>query len=137
VYLTEESQTFFGFQWREVYYVYTVLSFGWKIAPIIYNSFSGELAGYTRRMGIRSLYLLDDSLVLPLTLPTARLAGSHPMAPAHSAAYVVVAIKVGLGYFVHPIKSVLSPATQVDWLGLTIQFSHRRFVVPDKKVAAI
>eukprot|EP00959_Pyramimonas_sp_CCMP1952_P155679 3256210-Pyramimonas_sp.AAC.1 len=60
--LTKSSRTFFGFEWEGVYCVYNVLNFGWKPAPYIYTSFSGEVAGFLRRLALRKLYLLDDSL---------------------------------------------------------------------------
>ena len=90
--LTQDSWTYFGFRWKEFYYVYTVLSFGWKIAPMIYNSFSGEMVGFSRRLHLRSLYLLDDSLGLSL-----RGNAVDPLASAHSAVYIFVGLMVGLG----------------------------------------
>ena len=132
--LTQDSWTFFGFEWKGVYYTYTVLSFGWKIAPMVYNSFSGEMVGFTRRLHMRSLYLLDDSLGLPLR---GGLHDSDARAAAHAAVYVYLCIMVGLGYFVHPVKSVLSPSDTLEWLGLSVDFSLRRFSVPERKVIAI
>ena len=131
--LTQDSWTYFGFQWRGMYYVYTVLSFGWKIAPMIYNSFSGEMVGFTRRIHLRSLYLLDDSLGLSLR----GIAGMGALVSAHAAVYIFVGIMVGLGYFVHPSKSVLSPAQMLEWLGLLVDFRLRRFLVPPRKLVSI
>jgi hypothetical protein len=51
--LTARSQEFFGFEWEGVYYVYTSLNFGWKSAPYTYTCFSGEVAGFLRRLGLR------------------------------------------------------------------------------------
>jgi ribonuclease HI len=134
--LTEDSYGFFGFEWEGVYYTYVVLSFGWKISPMIYNSFSGELAGFTRRLGMRNLYLLDDFLGFPLR----RRGLSPPLKPleaANSAAYVLLCLMVGLGYYIHPKKSILSPTRNLVWLGLTVDFDHRRFLVPEKKRLSI
>jgi hypothetical protein len=64
--LTPESETFFGFEWQGVYYVYCTLSFGWQASPFIYNTLSGAVAQFLRRHGIRNLFYLDDSLYLPL-----------------------------------------------------------------------
>ena len=134
--LTQDSWTFFGFEWKGVYYTYTVLSFGWKVAPMIYNSFSGEMMGFTRRLHMRGLYLLDDSLGLPLRGPRWG-ADPDPRGSAHAAIYVIACIMVGLGYFVHPTKSVLSPSRLIEWLGLLIDFALRRFLVPARKVESI
>ncbi|KAK3279642.1 hypothetical protein CYMTET_12504 [Cymbomonas tetramitiformis] len=59
--ITEESQQFMGFLWDGVYYVYTVLNFGWKLAPIVYSAFAGEFAGFIRRLGIPYLFYIDDN----------------------------------------------------------------------------
>ena len=42
-----------------------------------------------------------------------------------------------LGYFVRPVKSVLSPSDTWEWLGLLVDFSLRRFAVPKRKVVSI
>jgi hypothetical protein len=70
--LTERSQDFFGFEWEGVYYVHTALNFGWKSAPYIYTCFSGEVAGFLRRLGLRYLFLLDDALGTAISCPDTR-----------------------------------------------------------------
>jgi hypothetical protein len=135
--LTEDNYGFFGFEYKGVYCTYVVLNFGWKVAPMIYNNFSGELAGFARRLGPRNLYLLNDSLGLPLSLMRGASAANCPQARAHAAAYIMVCLMVGLGFYVHPKKSILSPTRLLVWLGLTVDFEHRRFLVPDKRVSSI
>ena len=78
--LTERSQEFFGFEWDGVYYVYTALNFGWKSAPYIYTCFSGEVAGFLRRLGLRYLFLLDDALGTAISRPPSR----HPHGTARA-----------------------------------------------------
>jgi ribonuclease HI len=133
--LTIESQTFFGFQWEGTYYVYTVLSFGWSNACMIYTCFSGEVAAFLRRLRVRTIYLLDDSLGLQLArIPPP---GVTPFRSACSACFLVVSLMVGLGYFVHPTKSVLVPSQLLLWLGLMVNFLRGSFDVPAHKVADI
>jgi hypothetical protein len=131
--LSENCRTYFGFEWRGVYYTYTVLSFGWRLAPFIYTCFSGEVAGFLRRLGMRYVYLLDDSFGLQLD-PAGR--GPVGLQSAHAACYVVVSLMVGLGYFVHPVKSHLYPSLRVDWLGLTADLGLGAFEVPVGKQLA-
>jgi ribonuclease HI len=132
--LSEESCTYFGFEWNGVYYVYLVLSFGWSPAPEIYSCFSGEVAGFLRRLGIRYLYFLDDSLGGQLDRFARGQAGFDS---ACSAAYTVVCVMVGLGYFVHPTKSTLVPAHVLEWLGMTVNFLLGSFALPARKRAQI
>jgi len=131
--LTERSQEFFGFEWEGVYYVYTALNFGWKSAPYIYTCFSGEVAGFLRRLGLRYLFLLDDALGTAISRPGTRTGQPEPFASAGAAAFVAVSLKVALGYFVHPKKSVLIPRTLLVWLGLSADFLGAAFSVPSAK----
>jgi hypothetical protein len=62
--LTPESETFFGFEWEGNNYVYHTLSFGWQASPFICNTLSGAVAQFLRRLGIRNLFYLDDSILL-------------------------------------------------------------------------
>ena len=131
--LTERSQEFFGFEWEGVYYVYTALNFGWKSAPYIYTCFSGEVAGFLRRLGLRYLFLLDDALGTAVSRPGTRKRQPGQFASAGAAAFIVVSLKVALGYFVHPTKSVLIPRTTLVWLGLSADFKEATFSVPSAK----
>ena len=135
--LTETSRTYFGFEWEAVYYVYNVLNFGWKPAPYVYTSFSGEVAGFLRRLALRQLYLLDDSLGAALERLATGTRDEDRRRSAGAAAFVTVSVMVALGYFVHPTKSVLVPAPALRWLGLLVRFDTGEFSVPEDKAAAI
>ena len=124
--MSPPSETYFGIQWRGVYYVYSVLSFGWKASPFVYNTLSGAVAQFLRRLGIRNLYYLDDSIYLPIL---------RPSCDAAATVYVVCSILVWLGYFVNLDKSHFHPSCIVDWLGFTVDTSARTFSVPAKKRA--
>jgi len=135
--LTEDSKKFFGFCWEGVYYVYNVLNFGWKPAPYIYTCFSGETAGFLRRLSVRNLFLLDDSFGGPLHRVSAGAPDSEKRAASNAAVFVVVSIMVALGYYVHPVKSVLIPTRRIRWLGLDVDFVTGEFAVPADKAEAI
>jgi hypothetical protein len=113
--------------------VYTALNFGWKSAPYIYTCFSGEVAGFLRRLGLRYLFLLDDALGTAISRPDTRRGQPGQFASAGAAAFIVVSLKVALGYFVHPTKSVLIPRTTLVWLGLSAGFMNATFSVPSAK----
>ena len=50
--------------------------------------------------------------------------------------FIVVSLMVALGYFVHPVKSVLVPSGVIRWLGLDVNLLAGEFSVPtDKRVA--
>ena len=60
--LHEDSRKFFGVFWNDVYYVLTVLPFGWKSSPIIYHSITEAANMYIRSLGIPMLGWIDDML---------------------------------------------------------------------------
>ena len=55
----ENILVFFG---RGVYYVLTVLPFGWKSSPLIYHSITEAANMYIRSLGISMLGWIDDML---------------------------------------------------------------------------
>jgi hypothetical protein len=111
--------------------MYIAPSFGWQASPFIYNTLSGAVAQFLRRLGICNLFYLDDSTYLPLF----GLAPGQPLlAQAHATVYVVCSILVWLGYFVHLTKSHLSPTSVLDWLGFTRNSGNRTFTIPSKKL---
>ena len=84
-------------------------------------------------MGLRYLFLLDDALGTAISRRDTRTGQPGPFASAGAAAFVVVILKVALGYFVHPKKSVLIPRTLLVWLGLSADFLGAAFSVPSAK----
>ena len=57
--LAPESWEYFGLGWRGVYYVWTVLCFGWCASPYIYHSLSGAVAQHLRSQDIPTSAWLD------------------------------------------------------------------------------
>ena len=106
-------------------------------AVYVYTSFSGEVAGFLRRLALRNLYLLDDSLGAALDRLGAEARDNDRRMSAGAAAIVTVSVMVALGYFVHPTKSVLVPALVLRWLGLLVRFGTGVFSVPEDKAVAI
>ena len=47
-----DSRKYFGVFWKGVYYVLTVLPFGWKSSPAIYHSITEAVNTYVRSLGI-------------------------------------------------------------------------------------
>ena len=60
--LHRQSWNFFGIRWNNVYYVITVLPFGWKTSPLIYHTVTEALAMYVRSLGIPILCWIYDML---------------------------------------------------------------------------
>jgi hypothetical protein len=61
--ISKDSRKYFGFLWEGNFYVYTVMPFGWKCAPFIFQSITSAVAVYLRSMGVASQVYLDDFIV--------------------------------------------------------------------------
>ena len=59
--LHPDSWTYFRIYWKEVYYVWTVLCFGWCESPYIYHTLSSAVAQYLRHLDVPITTWLDDS----------------------------------------------------------------------------
>ncbi|KAK3252032.1 hypothetical protein CYMTET_38656 [Cymbomonas tetramitiformis] len=128
--LTEESQQYMGFLWDGVYYVYTVLNFGWKLAPVIYSAFAGEFAGFIRRLGIPYLYYIDDNAGGPAPVGASTLTKQER---AKISAFVVSSCMTAAGYFIHLEKTEFIPSLTITWLGIGIDLAKQEFFIPQKK----
>ena len=62
--VNEAFQTFLGFQWENVYYVFTFLCFGLNISPFYFNKTIRAVVQYIRSQGIRYSSFVDDGLLL-------------------------------------------------------------------------
>ncbi|KAK3243404.1 hypothetical protein CYMTET_46939 [Cymbomonas tetramitiformis] len=128
--LTEDSQQYMGFLWEGVYYVYTVLNFGWKLAPIIYGAFAGEFAGFIRRLGIPYLCYIDDNTGGPAPVGESTLSKQDKAAIS---VFVVSSCMTAAGYFIHLHKTQFVASMVVTWLGIGIDLDTERCFIPELK----
>ena len=125
VLLSENSQTYFGFRFGGLWLVCTTLPFGWKISPYIYHTIGLAASGFLRAKGIPCSLYIDVRLNGELLTPSGPWS-QHPLnrsreyrlLAAKAALFVVRSILVELGYTIGIKKSVLSPATALEYLVL-------------------
>ncbi len=132
--LSDNSRTFFGFVWNDVYYVYNTLCFGWQLSPWVYSIFSGEFAGFMRRLRIPLLYYLDDFLGGPIRFGQR---SRSILQRSSAAAFIVISLRTMAGFFVHPVKSSPLPSLWLIWLGIGIDMSCGKFFITEKKLAKL
>jgi hypothetical protein len=123
--LEEATQQYFGFEFEGSYYVYTVLPFGWSASPLVYQTVSRVVAYFLRRLGVADFTYLDDS------------ATPAPPGVATHHAYAKATVLTALGFFVHLVKSQVTPAPCQQWLGFLVDLGARVFRVPPAKLARI
>ncbi|KAK3262177.1 hypothetical protein CYMTET_28952 [Cymbomonas tetramitiformis] len=128
--ITAASQKYMGFLWDGVYYVYTALNFGWKLAPFVYSAFAGEFAGFIRRLGIPYLYYIDDNTGGPAPVGTSTLSKQDRAAIS---TFVVSSCMTAAGYFIHLEKTQFIASRTFIWLGIGVDLAEGKFFIPEKQ----
>jgi len=130
----EQSWKYFGIRWNNVYYVVTVLPFGWKISPLIYHTVTEAVAMYIRSLGIPMLCWIDD--MLGMTEQSLKQEDDEiQFQSALRSMVVVTQILFQAGYFLGISKCNLIPEKVMVYLGIECDSLHSRFLVPEKRVS--
>ena len=116
-----------------VYYVVTVLPFGWKSSPLIYHSVTEAVCMYIRSLGIPMLCWIDD--MLGTTEQIFREGNDEAQFQSALRAIVVVSIILfKAGYFLGISKCNLIPEQVMVYLGIECDSLHSRFLIPEKRI---
>ena len=139
--LTQNSRTFFGFQWGGWYFVSNTILFPWKLSAYIYHTAGSLVFHYLRSIGIPCSLYIDDRHIGQLTVrpelqshfPPAFLANSD-FVLAQAALFLVCYIFSALGYCIGLSKSILVPLQTVPYLEFVSDFCLQAFtLIPAKK----
>ena len=130
----EDSRTFFGVFWKNKYYVFAVLPFGWKSSPLIYHTLTEAVAMYLRTMDIPMLDWIDDMLGMTLQ-QFARASDEEQFQAAVRAMVVTSFVLFKAGYFLSLSKCSLIPEQFMNYLGIDCDSKHKKFFVPEKRVS--
>ena len=131
--LTPECWEYFGLCWRGVYYVWTVLCFGWCASRYIYHSLSDAVAQYLRSQDIpTSAWLADVWMSNPRA--TRDLSPTGQKRAAREAVALALTIVYRCGYFMAFPKCSLEPTTDRVFLGVGCHTVQSRFYVPEDKL---
>ena len=130
VLVSENSKTFFGFEWNEIYYVCNTIPFGWKNSAFVYHSLSRFVAAYLRGLGINNLVYIDDRLI-------ERFVSNGALSflkEAQLAIYATCQLVVRLGYYIGLTKSKLVPSKSLIYLGFEIDSENECFRITEDKL---
>ena len=128
-----DSWTYVGIYWKGVYYVWTVLSFGWCESPYIYHTLSSAVAQYIRQLGMPVTTWLGDFWMF-------NFQASKPQSPAQQCeaarevASLALIVFYHCGSFVFIAKCVLEPTTRLVFLSIICDTEARRFETPEGKL---
>ena len=99
---------FFGMQWRECYYVWTVIPFGMSASPWIFRKILQPVTAYLREQGLRLALFVDDFFQMAKKM----------FAAAHKE--LLLDTLQDLGWTVNFEKSSLVPSFSCDFIGFTV-----------------
>ena len=131
--IKQSSRKYFGVFWRGVYYVLTVLPFGWKSSPLVYHSITEAVNMYIRSLGIPSLGWIDDMLGMTEQLHK-NSSDDVQFASAMRAMVVTTIILFKAGYFMGVPKCCLIPEQYMTYLGIDCDTKYGRFLVPQDRI---
>ena len=117
-----DSQTYLGFQWDGVYYVFTVLPFGLSTACYVFTKCLRPLVKFWRSKGLRSVLYIDDGIIVSQN--------------AQEAIRNVELIRGSLkdaGFVVNEEKSHWELSQSGTWLGFSIDLEKGEIAIPEEK----
>ena len=131
--LEPSSWQYFGFEWEDEFYVFTVLCFGWCSEPFIYASLSEAVARYLRSQDVPVLTWINNFYVTNFRSTRLR-APNQQFVAAQAAASLVLDVLYQAGYFISISKCELTPSTRLVFLGIICDTVQRRFEAPADKL---
>ena len=129
----ENSRKYFGICWKGVYYVFTVLPFGWKTSPLVYHSITEAAAMYLRSLDIPMLDWIDDMLGMTQQIFKGET-DEEQFQSALRAMVVTTYVLFKAGYFLGLSKCNLIPEQVMTYLGIDCDSKHQKFMVPEKRI---
>lgn len=100
--LSENSQTYFGIEFGGFIMVYTVLPFGWKASPYIYQTVGMTITYFLRKLNVITTQYIDDRLMIANQSDTTDLEAKEH---CFWVIYALLQILIRLGYTVSLEKS--------------------------------
>lgn len=108
--------------------VYTVIPFGFKASPFIYQTIGMVVTSYLRSRSISTVQYIDDRLAI------ANVSGAvDPYVEGCKVAYILVEVLTRLGYTLALGKCSFVPLTCVKFLGFLVDSKKQAYILPECK----
>ena len=121
-----DSQTYLGFEWRDRYYVFTVLPFGLATACYVFTKLLRPVVKYLRARGTKIVMYIDDGIAVGSDYDhTSKLC------------QLIKSTLVSAGFVLNTDKSKLYPSQCVKWLGFEIDLEKGCIAVPQDKIVKL
>ena len=122
VWIHPDHQRFLKFYFLEEAFQYLTMPNGYRDAPRIFTKLMKPGFGTLRQMGYQSVVYLDDSFLQGLSYRDCRLN-----------VLITVRVLLALGFTIHPIKSVLYPVQEMEFLGFVVNSKRMTLALTLKK----
>ncbi|CAH1232991.1 Hypp551 [Branchiostoma lanceolatum] len=134
IYLTEDSRTFFGFKFKDLFFVHCSLPFGWSASAYIFNTTGSVISSYARHLGVPTMLYIDDRLNGEATITWQRPeVNPDPYTQAQIASYVMCELLTRAGYFLSLNKCIIVPTQILVHLGAGLNSREGVFFFPEDK----
>ncbi len=131
--LTQESKTFFGLRWKNWYFVYNTIPFGWSPSAYIYQTVGLAASHFIRSNGVPVTQYIDDRHIGQLLPAKTVITNWSDLELANAAVFISSLSFVSGGYFIGLQKSVLCQAQSILFLGLISNSQDQSFSIPQDK----
>lgn len=121
--IDKSSRKFLRFQYSGVYYEFNCLPFGLNVAPFVFTKILKPVATYLRRQGFRSVFYLDDILLI---------GKSYEECAENFRA--TAAILEELGFIINHKKCRRIPAKRCQYLELIFDSAKMTIELPEDKI---
>lgn len=124
--LSVDSHRYFGIQFGGYVMVYTVLPFGLKASPYIYQTTGMLVTSYPRALSVVTVQYIDDRLGI-----SGVKSDAEAECDGFKVAYVLLQVLTRLGYTLSLENCSLIPSTCVRFLGFLVDSVRQAYILPD------
>ena len=124
--LHPDSQRYVRFKWKNLIYQFICLCFGLGPAPRLFTKLMKVPMSILRKLGIRLIIYLDDILIFGSSQEEIEMARDTTL-------YLLE----NLGFVINQAKSVLSPSTVMEFLGVVINSVTLTMSLTEKKITSL
>ena len=117
--LHPSSETYFGLEWKDIFFVFRTLPFGWKASAFIYHNLGLVVSQAARSFGVPLSQYIDDRHVRQLFSPPMRSISPPSAQRAQAAAYIVCYLLIEA----LASHSVSLPRSFVFWVSFAILYA--------------
>ena len=127
------SVNFFGLAWKNWFFAYITLPFGWSPSAYVYQTIGLGVSSFIRAQNVPLTQCIDDRHVGQLRPTKAFSTVWSNLELSEGAAFITAMTLTRCGYFIGLQKSVLRPVKSLLFLGFICDSTRQAFVLPQDK----